>query len=171
MEFAVHPHNLIPCCAICNGHKTDHFRNASQRRFIHVYHDVIDQSVSLLEARFDLGPGDIVRVIYQYADRPYSEFFSLFKRHCEALDLRRRYASVARAEIVNIRDHVQQYAPRLGLAAVVDALRDQANKEARRVGVSHWRPVLYRAAAQSNAFLQHLEAPQALAANAGGQVQ
>src|SRR5262249_28193969 len=133
MEFAVHPHNLIPCCGICNGHKTDHFRNGSQRRFIHMYHDTIDQSAPLLEARFDLGPEDTVRVTYQYADRPYSEFFSLFKRHCEALDLRRRYASAARAEVVNLRDRVQQHAPRLGLQIVADDLGDQAQKEERRV--------------------------------------
>jgi hypothetical protein len=168
IEFAVHPSNLIPCCAICNSMKAEHFRNATQRCVIHVYHDTIDQSVPLLEASFVLE--DTVSVRYEYARRPYSDFFSLFKRHCETLNLRRRYAAAARTEVVDIHERVQQYSRRLRLAAIAQELHEQANQDARKVGVSHWRPVLYRAAAASDAFLRYCLREMPVAA-AGGPTQ
>ena len=54
VEFAAHPLNLIPCCAICNGFKGDDWIEDGQRLIVNVYHDEIDQTVPLIEADIDL---------------------------------------------------------------------------------------------------------------------
>lgn len=38
-EYAVHPLNLIPCCAECNGHKSDEWAKPAALKFLNLYQD------------------------------------------------------------------------------------------------------------------------------------
>jgi hypothetical protein len=154
-EFAVHPQNLIPCCATCNKLKSDGWIDVTQRTFINMYHDHIDQSHPLIEANIDFGPRDEPKARFYYVDLPYEPFFSLFKRHCEALDLRRRYARVSLTEFATLRTIVQRCALEPSTDSILAALQAVADERAKDVGINHWKPTLYRAAARSRDFVLH----------------
>lgn len=154
-DLSVHPTNLVPCCATCNRHKGDRWREGSQRQFINVYYDDIDQSVPLLEASIHVQPGSEPRVMYRFARRPYEPFFSLYKRHCDGLDLLRRYAWAAGPKVAAIRRDIRRLAVGRSEAQVAECLREEAEELAGRVGINHWEPTLYRAAAASGEFLRH----------------
>jgi hypothetical protein len=152
-EFAVLPLNLVPCCAICNGRKGERWKNGTQRIFLNVYQDTIDQREPLLEARIDTSTRD-PRVTYQFVHGPHTPFFSHFMRHCNALDLRRRYAWVARSELVSIVQFVRRSVGREATYRIEDELQGRADDEAKVLGINHWKPTLYRAAAKSHEFVR-----------------
>ncbi len=154
-EFSAHPFNLIPCCAPCNGRKSDKWRNSgTQRKFIYPYNDVIDQTTPLLEARIMVHTNE--PAVEFYVNMPsYKAASSLFKRHCKGLDLPSRYARASRAELVRMHMQIRKRAPRHDADWFLMDLQETAEVDAELFGINHWKPTLYRAAARSRDFVLH----------------
>ncbi|WP_437840175.1 HNH endonuclease [Sorangium sp. So ce1153] len=173
-EFSVHPINLIPCCGACNKRKGDRWRNGRQRIFINFYSDDIDQGTPLLEAHIYVRNGE-AEATFEYTRPPFTDFSSLFRRHCEALRLRERYARQAREELALRRGQIVHGARKYGRGAdwFLQDFQDLAEIDAGILGINHWKPTLYRAAARSRHFVAHcLESAGIVAAPgpaAGGQ--
>lgn len=170
-EFSALPANLIPCCAACNGRKSDRWKNVTQRTFINVYSDTIDQRTPLLEARIVIR-ADESEAEFTYVDMPYTPFSSLFKRHCDALKLRHRYAQESRSELARLRLNIRQRAHKRSADWFLEDFLDTARAEAEAFGINHWKPTLYRAAARSRDFVLHClqgTSTPGQASNNGGQ--
>lgn len=154
-ELSVHPTNLVPCCHICNGQKLNRFRESAQRQFINFYYDVIDQTVPLLEAKIQVVPGRDPKVSYDFVRTPFKPFSSLYRRHCDGLDLRRRYASAAGPKIATMEREIRRHARQRSEDYLREFLREEAAALAAQLGINHWEPTLYRAAAESGELLRY----------------
>lgn len=96
-EFAVHPHNLVPCCSRCNSTKDDDWLNAKgERQYFHAYADTVPDvqfvEVALVEnpatkrvgAKFNLQrPAGVKDHQWRLVDSHYSrlKLIELFDEH------------------------------------------------------------------------------------------
>ncbi len=156
VEFAAHPLNLIPCCGRCNKFKLDQWIEAGQRLIVNVYHDEIDQTIPLIEARIDVG-GDEPSVRFHPVDGPEAKtaFGQLLHRHFAKLHLFSRYRRRAREGISDICDQLRRKPSTAGVTEALEELTAQAEDERRKRGINSCKAVLYRAASRSNEFVEY----------------
>lgn len=91
-EYVDHPLNLIPCCSVCNGKKTNIWRNDRERVFLNLY---IDELPNLQYLFVDSELINDIPVFHYYLQRPAEMDVLLYKRissHYQSLDLCNRFA-------------------------------------------------------------------------------
>ncbi|NJK32926.1 MAG: hypothetical protein HC927_11255 [Deltaproteobacteria bacterium] len=152
-EFAVCVYNLVRSCASCNERRVDRWRGTQGRLILHMYYDAIEQEELLLEANVNV-IGQELRVAYRLrssADDPGHA--GRFARHCETLGLLSRFERAARACLY---DYVDDLRGHVEPATIVARLERTALLRARRYGLNHWQPALYRGAATSTSFIRYI---------------
>ncbi|MFT3776236.1 MAG: hypothetical protein QM820_63640 [Minicystis sp.] len=171
-EYSVHPRNLVPCCAICNTHKSDRWKGGdSQRTFINLYSDIIDQNTPRVEARVTIRGGEPV-ASFEFVNMDDPGFAWLFRRHSRALRLPQRYEKEWRTEMARLRVTIQRRARKRGHREdfFLQGFEDEAESDAVALGINHWKPTLYRGLTRSRDFVSYcLQGIQAPAASAGAE--
>ncbi len=149
-EFAVHPLNLVPCCATCNSTKdADWLTPAGARQYLHAYSDQLPDvqfvSVTLHENAVLQGVGATFSV--QRPDGLRNALWLLIASHFTRLKLIARYDERGNDEIAEIlsdcRVHLEAGGP--------DArkfLRGRADDRKAVYGRNHWIAVLMEAMAR-----------------------
>jgi hypothetical protein len=151
--IAIYIRNLIPLCHACNHLKLTAFSDEAEKRFVHVYLDILPpvqflraivtlQNESLL-VNFEINPCGIAaemnaRLSYQLTqlrlnDRYRTEINSYLAGHAVALHIAHRAA---------------------GKSGVRSFLSSQARYENGRFHRNHWRPVLLMALAEHDDFCE-----------------
>ena len=154
-EFAVLPANLVPSCARCNPPRD--FRDArGQRALIHPYFDTITQE-QLLVADIRL-EGGVPEVEFRVDTTGCTDmnFACLFERHVlllGLLDSYRVHAGQPDELLADIERTVRKWAKENDRAEIVALLLDDADDHERQLGANHFKTVLTRGAAASEAFL------------------
>jgi 5-methylcytosine-specific restriction endonuclease McrA len=145
-EFAVHPLNLVPCCATCNSTKDDDWlAGAGQRQYLHAFLDELPNvrfvSATLHESDGYTGVGSTFQLV-QPADVD-AILWALIESHFRKLHLLERYTELSNDEISEIvsscRIHLEA-----GGSNVRQYLGLQAQDLECTHGLNHWRAVLMR---------------------------
>ncbi|MGE4593397.1 hypothetical protein [Alcaligenes sp.] len=148
-EFAVHPLNLVPCCAKCNSTKDDDWLSAEgNRQFLHAYADQIPDlqfvTVTLHECAALGGVGATFSL-----ERPAGladEMWALIESHFRRLKLINRYGELSNDEVAEILAGCRNFHQEGGLS-VQNFLRRQAVDRRAVYGRNHWIAVLMDAMA------------------------
>lgn len=169
-EFAVYAPNLIPCCHQCNIRRKE-WADRGALTCVNLYYDPIDPQTPLVEATIRVEDG-LPKVTFSLLKGRVrkSLFQRRFERHWGTLDLARRFARQAGRMLSALEFEIQSRAPRQSLDEIMEDLRAIAGRKLHALGPNHIEAVLYRAAAESRAFLQHAmkNSPQASPPAAGG---
>lgn len=154
-EYAVHPLNLIPCCAECNGHKSDEWAKTDALKFLNLYQDelpneqylYVDLTVvnGMIKARFFVqNRGNIDMGLYERIEDTYTimQLCRRFQERCAdelyELALSIQSALVAGSSVERIKTSI---------------LRD-ADRLRQRKGYNYWKAVLKEACCtDDDAFL------------------
>lgn len=154
-EYAVHPLNLIPCCAECNGHKSDEWAKTDALKFLNLYQDelpneqylYVDLTVvnGMIKARFFVqNRGNIDLGLYERIEDTYTimQLCRRFQERCAdelyELALSIQSALVAGSSVERIKTSI---------------LRD-ADRLRQRKGYNYWKAVLKEACCtDDDAFL------------------
>lgn len=146
-EFAVHPLNLVPCCAKCNSIKDDDWLSAAgARQFLHAYTDQVPElelvHVTLCtHPAFDgVGANFSLQRPAQIAD----ELWNLIDSHFRRLKLIERYDDRGNDEIGEILADCGAHLS-AGGADVRNFLRGRAADRRAVYGTNHWIAVLMQA--------------------------
>ncbi|MGK8194884.1 HNH endonuclease [Burkholderia cepacia] len=157
-EFSVHAHNLVPCCGICNGKKSDLWLDANKARlFLNFYIDSLPTAPMLEpDVQWVVRKGKRVPVVSFNLVRPprFSVAkFGLVESHFEKLELLSRYKDQAHTEFMVLRD-----AAIAREATTVPMLRGFLSRflQQREVtlGPLNWRIALYRSIVVDAPFLR-----------------
>lgn len=153
-EFAVHPLNLVPCCAKCNSTKDDGWLCAAgKRQFLHAYTDQIPYlqfvAVTLHEnqARNAVGAAFSLHRPAGLAD----EQWDLIDSHFRRLKLIDRYDERGNDEVAEILSDCGTFLE-LGGQKVREFLRKRAEDRSTVYGRNHWIAVLMGAMCQHASF-------------------
>lgn len=149
-EFAVHPLNLVPCCATCNSTKdADWLTAAGDRQYLHAYTDHLPDlqflSVTLYEEAVLRGVGANFSM-----QRPVgmpNALWPLLVSHATRLSLIARYDEHGNDEIAEILSDCRVYSETGGADAQA-FLQGRANDRTTVYGRNHWIAVLMTAMAQ-----------------------
>lgn len=149
-EFAVHPLNLVPCCATCNSTKdADWLNSAGARQYLHAYTDQLPNLQFLLVTLHQnaalKGVGATFKI--QRSGNLPNPLWQLIESHFSHLHLIERYDERGNDEIAEIlsdcRVHIDVGGP--------DArtfLQGRANDRQTVYGRNHWIAVLMKAMAE-----------------------
>lgn len=157
-EFSVNSLNLVPCCGVCNGKKSDFWQNpGSPREFINFYLDSLPAAPMInITVQWKIKKGKLV---------PISTFdlvcptgfgvneFQLVSNHFQKLGLLGRYKDQAHTEFLSIRNSALAREARTIKTLREFLLRFITNWE-NTLGPLNWRIVLYRALTAYTPFLQ-----------------
>jgi 5-methylcytosine-specific restriction endonuclease McrA len=153
-EFAVYPPNLIPCCHNCNIRRKE-WADRGALTCVNLYYDPIDPQMPLVEANIRIENG-LPKVTFSLRKgRARRLFRRRFARHWVTLDLSRRFGRRAGRILSALEFEIQSRAPRQSLDEIMEDLREIAGRKLQAFGPNHIEAVLYRAAAESRALLQH----------------
>lgn len=149
-EFAVHPLNLVPCCALCNSIKDDDWLNVAQeRQYLHAYTDALPNAqfvhVTLHEDPALAGVGATFAL-----RRPAGVTgaqWRLIASHFDRLGLIDRYDDLGNDEIAEILSDCKTHQESGGIK-VRTFLRGRAADRATVYGRNHWIAVLMSALAE-----------------------
>lgn len=159
-EFAVHPLNLVPCCATCNSTKDDDWLTAAgQRQYLHAFSDELPNvrfiSVTLHESGGYTGVGSTFQLI-QPAN-VNAALWALIESHFCRLHLLERYTELSNDEISEIVSSCRIHIEAGGRDARQYLVLQAADLES-TYGLNHWRAVLMRAMAGHANLLAWIEA-------------
>jgi hypothetical protein len=149
-EFAVHPLNLVPCCATCNSAKDDDWLTAAgKRQFLHAYTDELPDiqfvQVTLHEDHALAGVGATFSLV-----RPVGmddDLWGLIDSHFHRLKLLDRYDERGNDEVAEILSDCRQFHD-AGGQDVRAFLTGRADDRRTVYGRNHWIAVLMGAMAQ-----------------------
>lgn len=149
-EFAVHPLNLVPCCATCNSTKDDDWLTAAgKRQFLHAYTDEVPDiqfvQVTLHEEHALAGVGATFSLV-----RPAGmddDLWDLIDSHFRRLKLLDRYDERGNDEVAEILSDCRQFHD-AGGQDVRAFLTGRADDRRTVYGRNHWIAVLMGAMAQ-----------------------
>jgi hypothetical protein len=149
-EFAVHPLNLVPCCATCNSTKdADWLTPTGARQYLHAYSDLLPDlqfvSVTLHENAALQGVGATFSM-RRPAGIP-SALWPLIVSHFTRLNLIARYDERGNDEIAEILSDCRVHLDAGGLDART-FLQGRANDRKAVYGRNQWIAVLMEAMAQ-----------------------
>lgn len=154
-EYAVHPLNLVPSCAVCNSTKSDDWLDAAgNRQYLHAFTDQLPDVVFLVSTLHESGEHLAVGATFDLV-RPVtidSMLWALIESHFKRLRLLARYNELSNDEIAEILSSSRYHLDDGGQDARV-FLSMQAKGEEHIRGKNHWRAVLMRAMAEHS----HLE--------------
>lgn len=149
-EFAVHPLNLVPCCAKCNSTKDDDWLSAAMKRqFLHVYKDKIPDLQFVKVALHENKVLNAVGATFSL-EKPVGmdeESWGLIESHFRRLKLIDRYDELGNDEIGEILSDTRVFRD-AGGTDVQDFLSGRAADRREVYGRNHWIAVLMQALAQ-----------------------
>lgn len=148
-EFAVHPLNLVPCCALCNSIKDDDWLSAAgERQYLHAYADAVPNvqfvHVTLHEDPALLGVGATFSL--EWPDGVPAAQWRLIESHFRRLKLITRYDELGNDEIAEILSDCKTYQEAGGPDARL-FLSCRAAERKSVHGRNHWTAVLMDALA------------------------
>lgn len=157
-DFSACAHNLVWCCSDCNDiRKNRWIGEDGKRTILHLHYEPVDVAVSYLHAEIFF---DGARPEVRFEPRMPSsggdeETYAAYCRHFETLELRERFGRYYRLELVRMSNRILDMGdlPREG---IIERLRRAADNEPG--GVNTPAAALYRAAADSEAFLEYTRA-------------
>ncbi len=143
-EFAVHPLNLVPCCAKCNSTKGDDWLSAAgNRQFMHAYIDQVPNLQFVFVTLYEDQALDGVGAIFSLR-KPKglsSVLWELIESHFFCLKLIDRYNERSNDEVAEILAACRSYCDAEG-QHVRDFLSRQAFDRSMVYGRNHWIAVL-----------------------------
>lgn len=154
-EYAVLAINLVPCCTVCNGKKSEFWKVAQGRGIINFYLDTIPSDEYLIcNVSFDSTP----TVNYEIHNNGNisNEQFALIKSHYKRLNLLKRFADNSNDEITNTIDSIKSYADDFSSENLVQMLTKNRSKKIVRYGVNHWKCALLKGLYQCDEFIESL---------------
>lgn len=108
-EYSIHPRNLVPCCSVCNGHKSECWHHTGHRAVWNPYLDTvpvdaylkcrITMSDSLPEATFHLEQGHIDDCTFSLIQRTFTRLHLLDRYHEAAYAESDRFLTIVIEEI------------------------------------------------------------------------
>ncbi|ULA65041.1 MAG: hypothetical protein LZF86_190336 [Nitrospira sp.] len=149
-EFAVHPLNLVPCCARCNSTKSDSWLNATgTRQYLHAYTDLPPEDTFLATTLHESPGYSVVGATFNLVrpDGIDNIYWKLIESHFDCLCLLDRYNNLGNDEIAEILSSSRSYLETHG-KDVRTFLEKEATDRENAHGKSHWRAVLLRAMAR-----------------------
>jgi 5-methylcytosine-specific restriction endonuclease McrA len=156
-EFSVHAYNLVPCCSVCNGKKSDAWLNSKRDRiFLDFYIDSLPTAPMLeLDIQWVIKKGKLVPIVEFKLVGPKGfgkAAFSLIETHFTKLDLLSRYRELAHSEYTALR--VAALAREAKTIRVLRSfLANFLNGWEKTLGSLNWKICLYRAIADEERFL------------------
>lgn len=149
-EFAVHPLNLVPCCAKCNSTKDDDWlSDAGRRQFLHAYSDQIPDLQFVEVTLHEVPPLNGVGATFSLR-KPAGiadEVWELITSHFARLKLLDRYDERGNDEVAEILSDCRTFRD-AGGNSVRDFLIGRANDRGAVYGRNHWIAVLMDALAK-----------------------
>lgn len=157
-EYGVHSYNLVPCCGVCNGKKSDIWLQPNKTRtFINFYLDslpvvsMLDVTVQWLVKNGKLVPVSTFQLVCP-AGFGAAEF-QLVSTHFQKLDLLARYKDQAHTEFLAIRNSAISREAKT-VVVLRRFLRNFIKNWEQTLGPLNWRISLYRALISHTPFLQ-----------------
>ncbi|MFE5944259.1 HNH endonuclease [Streptomyces sp. NPDC056480] len=151
-EYAVLAVNLVPVCERCNRLKGDECDTAGGILLFHAFLDSFPE-VEILKADIAVGLGVSVRYRIEKPEFLSSVIYARIVKQFTVLDLLEYYKAEAIAEIADQVDTYAMVGEALGKEGLKSLLESLASAPG-AVNVNHWKAVLFRALAQSDAFLE-----------------
>ncbi len=156
-EYSVFPLNLVPACGKCNTDKGEEWRDATGKRHLHAYLDVLPAVQFLFMDVLSVNIG-APQIHFRVSIPPGTEtgLANRIRRHFEFMDLEARYITKA----VGTMAEYQNIAPRTPgrsqneFRAEIERDRD---RKAATWGVNYWETVTLAGLRDSPIFLQLLE--------------
>ena len=149
-EFAVHPLNLVPCCAKCNSAKDDDWLSEDgKRQFLHAYTDQIPNLQFVIVTLHEDQALDGVGATFSL-QRPTGlsdDLWELINSHFCRLKLIDRYDELSNDEVAEILSDCRAFCD-AGGKDVRDFLSGRANDRSEVYGRNHWIGLLMSAMAQ-----------------------
>ncbi|MCY0990457.1 hypothetical protein OV203_25170 [Nannocystis sp. ILAH1] len=179
-EFAIHPHNIVPCCQQCNDlRRRKPWRDEHGCRTFHFYFDDVEVSERHLVARIIRDGNHEPRMLFECSSSPEAPGFGgRYSRHAETLQLPRRLEERAPTELDRICNELAATAELLPGAPEaserIDRLRDRSRNVATRMkkvrGPNHWEVAAWHAVAAAPWFIERCLARQNREASCDDQV-
>lgn len=162
-EFSVHAYNLVPCCDICNGKKSDVWLDAKNARvFLNLYIDSLPTAPMLEpEVNWVMRKGKRVPAVSFNLVRPAGFSvgkFGLIESHFKKLELLSRYKDQAHTEFSVLRDAAVAREAKT-IATLRKFMKNFLERRELTLGPLNWRIALYRALVEDVSFLKECLKP------------
>lgn len=157
-EYSVHSYNLVPCCGVCNGKKSDIWLQPNNARtFINFYLDSLP-AVPMLDVtvQWSVKNGKLVPVSTFQLVCPAgfgAAEFQVISTHFQKLGLLARYKDQAHTEFLAIRNSALSREAET-VVVLRRFLRNFIKNWEQTLGPLNWRISLYRALIAHTPFLQ-----------------
>ena len=141
-EFAVHPKNLLCCCADCNPRRGNVWRLNGHRTTLNLYLDVLPD-VQYLFVQTDIGKTDIETTFYlENRNGINNQLFQLLSDHYMRLNLFSRFSESSDTVITSLKAIVAPFRARHTLAETRDFVIETIRAEQIAFGHNYWQSVL-----------------------------
>lgn len=149
--FAVHPLNLIPCCTVCNGHKSGTvFDENNRRKYWNAYLDIstterflycdITEEKGMPKAEFRIDRGNLP-----------DNYFEIVKNTFDGLELNDNYKKASGRVIINLKDSCCKYYIKNQDAGLDNCFQTVADTIP-DTNINHWENVLKKALIGTDIF-------------------
>lgn len=156
-EYSVHSYNLVPCCGVCNGKKSDIWLQPNNTRtFINFYLDslpalpMLDVTVQWLVKNAKLVPVSTFQLVCPTGFGPAE--FQLVSTHFQKLGLLARYKDLAHTEFLALRNSALAREAKT-VAVLRKFLETFITNWEQTLGPLNWRISLYRQLIAHRPFL------------------
>lgn len=162
-EFAIHPHNLVPCCQQCNDYRRRRpWRDEHGCRTLHLYFDDVEVRERYLVARIAPDASNEPRMAFECTVPPEAPGFGgRYSRHVDTLQLPRRLGERAPAALDRMCNDLVVTAELLRVvkpSETIDRLRGWSSHKARMMkkslGPNHWEVAAWHAVAEAPWFIE-----------------
>lgn len=157
-EYSVHSYNLVPCCSVCNGKKSDIWLQPKKiRTFINFYLDtlpampMLNVTVQWTEKTGKLFPVSTFQLVCPVGFGATE--FQLVSTHFQMLGLLARYKDQAHTEFLSIRNSALSREAK-SVVVLRQFLNNFIKHWEQTLGPLNWRISLYRALILHTPFLQ-----------------
>jgi hypothetical protein len=152
--LSIYPKNLIPCCGTCNNKKRTVDGEQADQQFHHIFFNNIPNNIIFFKATAELNAGtlSVVFVIDDVPGMPPDTLLRL-RFQIERLNLNFRYISTINDFILSQKVSFEMmYEVRKSGEDVRSYINRSAIGLGKEYGLNDWRPVLFRALAECEAF-------------------
>lgn len=158
-EFCILPHNLFPCCSVCNGLKLAYWKEGNSRKILHFYNDnlSIDQFLFVSIQIINLIP-TVNFFLNRTVNNIDPDLFKIIEGHFMRLDLINRYKSEINTTISDIKIDVASTRRVCNLSPedIKTVCLEKSIKYGEIYGKNYWKAVLIQEIANSDEFIQLL---------------
>lgn len=159
-QYAVHPKNIIPCCDICNRHKSNNWKSENHLLFLNPYIDNIPAERYLF---VDIEIPEENTLIANFSLRNETNIsdilFKRIKHHYTALKLIDSFREASTDIFADIKQqiHSGEYDDN---TTIKKYLQNRSLNLFRIQGNNYWLGLLYEACSQNDAVINILKAPE-----------